>query len=153
MKLKRIGILVVAAAVLAVMTSGMASAATSTFSGTLSTTYYPSYSMVQRNSQASGSFNVNVYDTLVWHNSLNNQQNHQLTAFMNSTVWSNNPRQQQWGLSPSAYTLSINGYSTITPDYSGLVQEDATRSIEAWHGYLDNNVVYNSLSSATMSYS
>jgi Flp pilus assembly protein TadG len=145
MKLKNIGILVLAAAVLAVMTSGMASAAS--YSGTLKTTYYDASPV--RNSKSSGTVSVSVGSYIDWTNNMNNQDSHQVTGYVRSDVWTtSSPKSRVLDLNPGdsgAYSISASGGTTNNFNFGGNVREDGNCNIAAWHDYVDNGVTYGSL--------
>jgi hypothetical protein len=159
MKLKRIGILVAAMTVFAVMASGMAFAATDTYAGTLQTTYYAGTG-VQLNSQSSGSFSgVTTSDNLQWNNKFISTQTHQVYGYVDYMVWTqSSPHARVPGLT-SAYGFSctVPASGSISPT-SGGHPESSTLGIggcffQTYHQYDDSGFSYYSLDDTGMSYS
>jgi hypothetical protein len=143
MKLKKLGILVLAAAVLAVMTGGMASAQTQTYTGTdRSETAGGNADFISTISQTKY---INNGDTLKWSNRWEN--NDPGAGYMSCICTWDNPY-----LSPRGGTYD-SGSQKIDPFYNWYMNRDTETGsaylpmkpfpceINIRHGYKDNNGV------------
>jgi hypothetical protein len=125
MKLKRIGILVVAAAVLAVMTSGMASAATSTFSGEYVTTLASDGSIVKGYSSY-GNIDISQGDYLCWYNGFRNMYADSVTAIIQQATTASG------GLTFTSQSVTSYTVPRTPADSPGtVIDKDVTCSINS----------------------
>lgn len=138
MKLKRIGILVFAAAVLMAMTGGTAFAATVTYSDTLSTTIYynggtyPNSFSVSKNADATGNRAVTVGDTVQWYNDFYNNLGIDIAVGVSQYT------SPLYGLNYNTETFGVyHNNNLLNQIYSTGVAVDGSHTICARHMYTD----------------